>query len=355
MARALGHVRILVSARVLFDLEEADAIFKEKGPQEYADFMRGRGKYKKDYVPELAGRALAKGPLWDFVTAALSLNKKGEEPVIEIGLLCKDTGETALPIFRNLDVLGLSGVDDSIIGSRVATSGGKLDMAYHEAFGTDLLLTRNKEDVQEAVNNGIAAAVINFPPKGTNYSRKPDRALQIWVDGDSVAVGSSSEVIFKRDGLEKYVDTEMKNFDQEMEAGPFTAFLAKVSALNAKFSPSEQPFKISLLTARGSKSSAHIIAATEKHGIVFNGGLYFMASAPKAAFLKAARPDIFFDDQEVHLKDSQLFCPTGLVAYPENSPMSEFLKEKEKITKKAASVKKPDAKTSSQARPPQPS
>ena len=66
MPRPMGHIHILISARVLLDLEEADKIFKEKGEREYADFMRGRGKYEKDFVPELGGRALDKGPVVGF-------------------------------------------------------------------------------------------------------------------------------------------------------------------------------------------------------------------------------------------------------------------------------------------------
>jgi 5'-nucleotidase len=346
MSRPLGHIRILISARVLFDLEEADALFKEKGEREYADYMRGRGKYEKDFVPELGGRALEKGPLWDFAVAALALNKEGKEPVVEVGLLCKDSSETVVPIFRNLDMNGLSG-----IGYRMATAGNKIDMSHHEMFGTDVLLTRNAEDVQLAVNNDIAAAVINFPPAGTTYSRKPGNALQIFVDGDAVAVGSSSEVFYRERGLGAYRDHEARNFDQAMEPGPFTAFLAKVSALNAKFSAAEQPFKISLLTARGNDATTHIAEAAEKLGINFNGTLYFMSGASKAPVLKAQRPDIFFDDQAVHLEESLRYCPTGLVAYPKDSPMDLFQKEKETITKRAVRAHR----SSPRNRPPQPS
>ena len=45
----------------------------------------------------------------------------------------------------------------------------------------------------------------------------------------------------------------------------------------------------------------------------------------------------------VHLEESQLYCPTGHVAYPKDSPMDLFLKEKEAITKKADTSGKPGA------------
>lgn len=353
MPRPLGHIRILLSARVLFDLEEADKIFKEKGVKEYADYMRGRGAYEKDYVPELAGRKLGKGPLWDFAQALLALNKPGEEPVVELGLLCKDTAETALPIFRNLDVTALKG-----IGYRLSTAGGKLKDEDHAAFGTDLLLTRNAEDVQNAVDKGIAAAVINFPPAGSTYSRKPGGPVEICVDGDAVAVGSSSEVIYRKKGLEGYRRKEAQIFDKAMEDGPFTKFLAKVSALNAGFSPAEQPFRLKLLTARGNEAGAHMLAASEKLGIEYNGGFYFMSGASKATPLKAHAPDIYFDDQMVHLSESAAYCPTGLVAYPQGSPMHKYMRQleqnKQDITAPAAEPKPAPAAKPASTRSPKP-
>lgn len=324
MARPLGHIRILIGARTLFNLEEADAIFREKGEREYADYMRGRGKYATDFVPELGGRALPKGPMWEFAKMALSLNKPGEEPVVEVGLLCKDTGETSVPIFRNLDVNGLAG-----IGYRIATAGNKLEMSDHEAFGTDLLLTRNAEDVQLAVDNGIAAAVINVPPSGTVYNRKPEKALRIFVDGDAVAVGQTAEVGYQKNGLDKYRRDESKNFDVKIEPGPFTAFLAKISALNASLPAGEQPFKISLLTARGNEAAARMPLACEKLGIVFNDRLFFLSGADKATVLKAERPDLFCDDQQTHLTQSQLYVAAGQVAYPTGSEMYKLRQVRE--------------------------
>jgi 5'-nucleotidase len=325
MARPMGHIRILLGARVLFNLEEADAIFREKGEKEYADYMRGRGKYAKDFVPELGGRYLPKGPMWEFAKTALSLNKPGEEPVVEVGLLCKDTGETAIPIFRNLDVNGLND-----IGFRIAIAGNRLEMSDHESFGTDLLLTRNEEDVQLAVDNGIAAAVIQIPPAGTVYNPKPDKALRIYVDGDAVAVGQTSEVVFQGEGLDAYRRHESETFDVKIEPGPFTAFLAKASALNARFPAGEQPFKLSLLTARGNEAAAHMPAACEKLGIVFNDRLFFLSGADKSKVLEKELPAFFADDQRAHLDKSKSYVPAGQVAYPTGSAMWKKRKAQEK-------------------------
>jgi 5'-nucleotidase len=325
MPRPMGKIHIMMSASVLFDMEEANSIFKEKGEKEYTDYMLGLGKYAKDYDPKLGGRALKQGPLWSFAQAALALNKPGQPPVVEIGLMTKDTEDTAVPIFRNLDVGPLRN-----IGYRVATAGNKLDMAEHEIFGTDLLLTQNAEDVQQAVNHDIAAAVINPPPPGVHYDRAPGGPLQLSFDGDAVSVGGSAELVYRKGGLAEYRKHESENFDKPMERGPFTSFLAKVTEMNSHYARDEQPIRLSLLTARGSDAGARMIAAAEKLGIDFNGGQHFMDGMAKAPVIKAEKPDLFFDDQMVHLQDSKQYAPTGLVAYKEGSPMDLFLKEEAK-------------------------
>jgi 5'-nucleotidase len=334
MARPMGHIRILLSSRVLLDLEEADKIYMAKGPQAYTDYLRCRGDYADGFDKEIGGRRLGKGSLWNFAAACLKLNEGLKEPVVEIGMACKDEQESGLVIFRNLDVNGLAE-----IGYRRATAGKALTMQDHEAFGSDVYFTRNAADAQFAVDNGIAAAQMHLPAGGTNYTRSDGKPVQLWVDGDAVAFGSSSEVIYRTQGLEIYRELEKKNFQSAIEAGPFTQILAKISQLNERFPRGEQPFEIALVTARGGDAGAHALAIAEHHGFKFNGGMYFMSGAAKVAPLKAHKPDIFLDDQLVHLKEACQHVPTGLVAYPKGSPMHEYVaqqKAKEDADRRAA-------------------
>ncbi len=320
MPRPLGHVRILLSSRVIFDLEEADRIFAEKGQKEYADYMRGRDAYENDFNAKLGGRKLNPGPMWNFVQAALRLNEISENSV-EIAMLCKDTAETALPIFRNLDVANMS------LPMRLVTSGGELTKEHLQAFGVDLFLSRNTKDVQLATDLGLAAAVINFPPDA-KYKRHGNEALHLCVDGDAVTFGSSAEVVYQKQGLDKYRKNEFNKFATKIEPGPFTQVLAKISQLNAQFPKDQAPFKLSLLTARGNEAAARVLTAAEKFNIEFNNGLIFASGASKSDILREFKPDIFFDDQQAHLKDTSLFCPAGQVLYPSGSPMHQFLAKK---------------------------
>lgn len=342
MGRPLGHIRILMSSRVLFDLEQADKVFKkaydkdfdknkdpdrahEAAVKSYTDYVCCRGPYKKDYDPKVGGRRFEKGPLWHMAKAALQLNEGQDEPLVEVGMYCKDDAVSAMPIFRNLD---LSELKD--MGTRMALAGHDMSTKDLDAFGADLLLTRNRNDAQTAINHDVAAAVINFPPNGHEYNHEENAPVQIWVDGDAVAFGSSSEVRYREKGLDHYQKMESKDFQKAVEPGPFTKILAKISEQNAKFPREKQPFEISLLTARGALAAARVFSIARHHGIIFNGRMYFMSGADKVNPLKAHKPDLFVDDQMTHLEHSRKYCPTGLVTYKEGSPMYEF-QQKERM------------------------
>lgn len=372
MGRPLGHIRILMSSRVLFDLEKADEIFKkaydkefdknqdkdsarEAAVKSYTDYVCCRGPYKKDFDPKVGGRRFEKGPLWHMAKAALKLNENASEPLVEVGMYCKDDAVSAMPVFRNLDLCELKD-----IGARMALAGHDMSEKDLDSFGADLLLTRNRNDAQTAINHDVAAAVINFPLNGHQYNHDEDAPVQIWVDGDAVAFGSSSEVRYREKGLDKYQEMESKDFRKSVEPGPFTKILAKISEQNAKFPRDKQPFEISLLTARGSLAAARVFSIAQDHGIIFNGRMYFMSGADKANPLMAHKPDLFVDDQMTHLEQSKKYCPTGLVTYKEGSPMYEFqqkermqMEKVETLRDNAAHVTAPEEKETSAAPAPQ--
>lgn len=331
MARPMGHIRVLMSSRVLLDLEKADGVYKDKGVSAYTDYLTARGRCKKGFNAAVGGRGLEKGPLWNFAAACLKLNDAAGSPVVEVGLACKDEQDTARAIFRNLDLGGLGRIE-----FRRATSGKDLTKEDHEAFGTDLFLTRNAADAQRAVDLGIAAAVIQTPPGGTGYVLNGGGQVRLWVDGDAVAFGSSAEVRYRTEGLEVYRELEDRDFDKEIEAGPFTDILVKISQLNERFPRGSQPFEIALVTARGGNAGARALTVAEHHGFRFNGGMYFMGGAEKVAPLRAHRPDLYLDDQMVHLKDASKYCPTGLVAYRTGSPMHDYMEKQKQAAADAA-------------------
>lgn len=319
MARPVGHIRILLSSRVLFDLEEADQIFAEKGPAEYEDYMRARGNYEKDFNAEYGGRVLKPGALWHLAETITKLNEL-HPGAVELGVVCKDNAVSALPIFRNIDKNGLH------IEMRMVTFGRPLQPEDHLSFGTDLFLSRNAADVQTAIDLGVASAMVNYN-SGTAYSHGDKKALKLWFDGDAVAFGSSAELLYRKEGLENYHKNEFNFFAKEIERGPFTDLLVKLTEFNRQFDKDNAPFELALLTARGHTGCARALTIADKYGIEFNGGMYFMGGASKGTVLQRHLPDLFFDDQQVHLKEASAYCATGHVAYKSESEIFKYLAE----------------------------
>lgn len=339
-----------MSSRVLLDLEGADAVFRDKGPQAYTDYMRCEGEFLGEGDASLGGfRRIGKGPMFDVALALSRLNVMSPDknnPIIELGLSCKDENDSADVIFRNLaaSVLG------EALEWEVATNGHPVDAKIHKAFKTDLFLTRSGNDAQIAVDLGIAAAVINFPPQGT-YDFDIAGPVRIIVDGDAVAFGDSAEVGFRKDvashSKEKYNDAvsqykhrEHDDADKPIEAGPFTVVLAKISMLNSLFPPKEAPFEIGLLTARGGLATARAVATLKAHSIKFNYPSGFMGGSDKGEWLEAHRPHLFLDDQATHLDRGKHFCPTGLVPYKAGGAMHQY-----QLEQKAAATPSPAAQS----------
>ncbi|MDB5491312.1 MAG: hypothetical protein JWO78_1161 [Micavibrio sp.] len=352
MPRPLGQLRVLLSSRVLLDLEEADKVYREKGVQGYTDYLRCEGEFTGQGDTALGGfRRLNKGPMFDVALALSKLNVMSPDannPLVELGLSCKDEHDSAEAIMRNLAVSDIG----PALEWEVATNGHAVNASIHKAFKTDLFLTRSAADAQTAVDLGIASAVINFPPEGT-YDFDGAGPVRIIVDGDAVAFGDSAEVGFRRDvagnkdygqAVLQYKEREHAEVDKLIEPGPFTVVLAKISAINKLFPPKEAPFEIGLLTARGGRATGRALATLRAHGVFFNYPSGFMGGADKGEWLEAHKPHLFLDDQITHLNRGMVFCPTGLVPYKTGGAMNLYqmeLKNASPVFEAAAQGKAP--------------
>ena len=135
-------VVIAISSRALFNLEEENSIFDREGLEAY---------YK--YQLEHLDNPLSKGSAFRFVQNLLAINKKFDNKLIEVIILSRNNAATGLRIGRSIEYYNLD-------IERTGWTAGTPVTRYLEAFKVDLFLSVHTEDVEEAVNSGVAAATI---------------------------------------------------------------------------------------------------------------------------------------------------------------------------------------------------
>ena len=142
MAMKLDNKLVVgISSRALFDLEYENSIYEEQGLQAYLEYQRN---HEQDI--------LKPGTAFPLIRALHKLND-GDEQIVEIIIMSKNSADTSLRIFNSIQHYGLD-------ISRAALVGGNKIAPYLSAFHTGLFLSANEEDVQEAIDAGVARVMI---------------------------------------------------------------------------------------------------------------------------------------------------------------------------------------------------
>ena len=166
--------------------------------------------------------------------------------------LSKNSADTSLRIFNSLEHYGLN-------ISRAALVGGASISPYLGAFKTDLFLSANEEDVQEAINANIASGIIcDHSQLPINPNEDIDQ-IRIAFDGDAVIFSDESERIYQEYGLRAFAEHEHKNAQNSLPEGPFAKLLKTISILQQKFTAREVPIRTALVTARNAPAHERVI------------------------------------------------------------------------------------------------
>ena len=287
-----------ISSRALFDLEEENRIFEEQGLQAYLDYQIA---HEKDI--------LRPGTAFPLIRALHKLNDGGEQ-LVEIIIMSKNSADSSLRIFNSIEYYGLD-------ITRAALVGGNPIVPYLSAFRTDLFLSANEEDVQEAINGGIAAGLIC---RHDDLAIRPDEEIdqiRIAIDGDAVIFSDESERIYQTGGLAAFEDHERRNAAQPLPEGPFARLLATISLVQRQFDGENIPICTALVTARGVPSHERVIRTLLAWGVRIDEA-FFLGGVQKCDVLKAFGAHIFFDDQAVHTEPASKLVPSARVPYRTN-------------------------------------
>lgn len=300
MAYSLKNRLVIgVSTRTLFDLRIENRIFEEQGVEAYS-------VYQKEHENEI----LQPGPGFALVKALLHLNGlPGQAGRVEVILMSKNSPDISLRIFHSIEHYGLP------ITRAVFLSGAPL-APYLTAFQTDLFLSACEEDVQSAIDAGIAAGIICGDGQGYGRDRCEDGGgngqIRIAFDGDAVLFSDEAERVFKEQGLQAFEDSEKAKAEQPLHAGPFARFLKILSNLQMEFEGQEAPIRTALVTARSAPAHERVIRTLRSWNVRIDEA-FFLGGITKREVLSAFGAQIFFDDQAIHTSLAAEVVPAARV------------------------------------------
>jgi 5'-nucleotidase len=302
------YLVIGISSRALFDLTVEDQLFKEKGLLEYTEHQI---EHEKVILRPGVGFSLIKAIL--HLNDILDTRRK-----TEVIIMSKNNPATSLRIFNSIGHYKLG------ITRAAWTSGASL-VPYLNAFSVDLFLTADEGDVQAAIDANIAAGLI-YSSGTADYNTDKIEQIRIAFDGDAVLFSEESEEIFQRQGLEAFLEHEKKNAEKPLPEGPFAKLLKTLSYLQSQFEVEGNPIRTALVTARNSPAHERVILTLRHWGVRIDEA-FFLGGANKEGVLKAFGAHIFFDDQEIHLKDNSRSVPSAKVPYKTRAEVESEFKE----------------------------
>jgi 5'-nucleotidase len=294
---------IAISSRALFNLEDENKIFEEKGLADY---------YK--YQIENEDKQIAQGTGFRLVNNLLKINEDfPNDKQVEVIIMSRNNSATSLRITKSIEKYKLD-------IQRSAWTGGNDISKYLKPFKVDLFLSANEQDVQNAINEGIAAArILPYENKENEFSNQ----VKIAFDGDAVLFSEESEVIYKTQGLEAFLEHEKKNVTNAMKEGPFAQLLRVISNIQAKYPEEQTPIRTALITARNSPAHERVIRTLSDWDVRLDEA-FFLGGVDKYEVVKAFGADIFFDDQDVHLESTSKQTPSAKVLYKEESILNRI-------------------------------
>jgi 5'-nucleotidase len=290
-------LRIGISTRALFDLEEEHAIFVNDGVLAYAALQLER-----------ENTIIGKGCGFDVVERLLRLNEPHESPYVEVFLLSRNSPDLSLRAFNSIAQYGLG------IKAGSFTSGRSLG-PFISAWELDLFLSNEVGDVQAAISAGAAAAKLGVVP-GERQEISSDE-VRIAFDGDAVVFSPESDQIYKEQGLKAFLFHERENATKPMAGGPFGNFLKKLSILRRIYMNHDgvSRVRVAIVTARNAPAHARVVHTLRAWGTPADEA-HFVGVQPKGPILRALGAHIFFDDQEGHILSASAVVPAGHVPGP---------------------------------------
>lgn len=292
-----NYLVVGISSRALFNLEAEDKIYKEEVLKLYSEYQIS---HEKDILHPGAGFALVK--------ALLKLNETAPgKRKTEIIVMSRNSADTSLRIFNSIEHYKLD-------ISRAALTGGTHLSAYLNAFKTDLFLSANEDDVQEAIDADVASGILCTDHLPQVHLDKEIKQIKIAFDGDAVIFSDTSEKIYQEQGLQTFLENERINARKPLPEGPFAKLLKTLSFLQMQYSSDDVPIRTALVTARNAPAHERVIRTLREWNVRVDEA-FFLGGMAKSEILSAFGAHIFFDDQSIHVDPASKYVPSARVPY----------------------------------------
>ncbi len=269
----MADLTIAVASRALFDLSAEDAVFQRDGEAAYRAHQRAH----EDQPP-------APGVAFPFVRRLLALNRTAPGAV-EVVLISRNDPDTGVRVRNALEHYRLPIV-------RSAFTGGRRPWSYLAAFGSQLFLSANAADVEDAIAAGQAAGVV-LP--GAAPDDPDDDELRLAFDFDGVLADDGSERVYREQGLSAYHAAERAAAGTALSPGPLQPFLERLARIQA----TSAPVRTAIVTARSAPADRRVATTLRAWGVRVDEA-YFVGDLPKDRILSQFRPHLFFDDRKAN-------------------------------------------------------
>lgn len=286
-----------ISSRALFDLEEENEIYEKNGLEAYIKFQVDNEQ-----------KILQPGAGFELIKAFLRLNSlKLDNRLVEVIIISRNSPDSSLRIFNSIEKYGLD-------ITRAALTGGASAARYLQSFHTDLFLSANNEDVQDAINNEVAAGLLLTNSAHPEKKSKVDQ-IRIAFDGDAVLFGTEAERIYQHSGIEAFHEHERNHANDPLPKGPFANFLTTVSNIQVMFPErGNVPIRTALVTSRNAPAHERAIKTLRAWNVRIDEA-FFLGGVSKKEILDKFGAHIFFDDQHTHTDPAAEVVASAVVPY----------------------------------------
>ncbi len=285
---------VAVASSALFDLGEADRVYRTRGQAAYRAYQR---EHEND--------ALAPGVAFAFIKRLLSFNVGVDDSPVEVILLSRNDPDTGLRVFNSIETHGLD-------ITRAAFLNGGAPFRYIPGFNASLFLSANENDVEEAIMAGYPAGLVLDSVINDDTD---DVELRVAFDFDGVLADDAAEQVFQAKGIEAFHKSETEHAQTPHQAGPLQELFVKIARLQeleqtrAESTPAyESRLKVAIITSRNAPAHKRVVTSLRAWGITVDQ-TFFLGGMDKSRILEIFRPHIFFDDQKLHLDGAAAVAP----------------------------------------------